>query len=295
MPSEKDNKRFYWLKLEKDFFKRHDIRVVESMPNGKDYILFYLKLLCESTSHEGYLRFSPTIPYSEDMLATITNTNVDVVRSAIKIFTELKMMEVLDDGTFYLQQVQKMIGSATGQTLRKIESRDRKLLGGNSVVKLTTEIDIEKDKELEIDIEKDTDDKTRYNEIKAKGFAGELFLKLVQCGYISLFELDTDDYIELFNDYLKQYEVVDVKVKLDYFIHSVCHYLPTGENDKQGKPLYDYQYRDSEAIANKFIYLKQALEKAWEEPVNPWPGLDELLRKEKQENEEDDGDDDLPF
>ena len=41
MPSDKDSKRFYWLKLEKDFFKRHDIRVVESMPNGKDYILFY--------------------------------------------------------------------------------------------------------------------------------------------------------------------------------------------------------------------------------------------------------------
>ena len=203
MPSENDNKRFYWLKLEKDFFKRHDIRVVESMPNGKDYILFYLKLLCESTSHEGYLRFSPTIPYNEEMLATITNTNVDVVRSAIKIFKELKMMEVLDDGTFYLQQVQKMIGSATGQTLRKIESRDKKLLSGNSVVKLTTEIDIEKELEKDKEIDIEIEDKTRLNEIKANGFAGELFLKLVNCGYISLYELDSDDYLSLFKELLK--------------------------------------------------------------------------------------------
>lgn len=148
MPSENDSKRFYWLKLEKDFFKRHDIRVVETMPNGKDYILFYLKLLCESTSHDGYLRFSEAIPYSEDMLATITNTNVDVVRSAIKIFTELKMMQVLDDGTLFLEQVQKMIGSVTGQTLRK---SNKKLLSGNSVVNPTTEIDIEKDIDIEID------------------------------------------------------------------------------------------------------------------------------------------------
>ena len=44
-----DKKKYFWLKLDKDFFKRHDIRIVESMPNGKDYILFYLKLLCEST------------------------------------------------------------------------------------------------------------------------------------------------------------------------------------------------------------------------------------------------------
>ena len=108
--AEKD-KKYYWLKLKKDFFKRHDIRIIESMPNGKDYILFYLKLLCESVDHEGNLRFNEDIPYNEDMLATITNTNVDTVRSAIKIFEQLDMMEVLDDGTYFMQEVNKMIGS----------------------------------------------------------------------------------------------------------------------------------------------------------------------------------------
>ena len=29
-------KRFYWLKLKRDFFKRHDVQIIESMPNGKD-------------------------------------------------------------------------------------------------------------------------------------------------------------------------------------------------------------------------------------------------------------------
>ena len=104
-------KRFYWLRLKRDFFKRHDIRIIESLPNGKDYCLFYLKLLCESVDHEGNLRFSDQIPYSEDMLATITNTNVDIVRSAIKVFCQLRMMEILDDGTFFMAEVQKMIGS----------------------------------------------------------------------------------------------------------------------------------------------------------------------------------------
>ena len=78
-------KKYYWLKLKNDFFKRHDIKIIEDMPNGKDYILFYLKLLVESVGHEGELRFSETIPYNENMLSTITNTNIDVVRSAIKI------------------------------------------------------------------------------------------------------------------------------------------------------------------------------------------------------------------
>lgn len=120
-----DSKRFYWLKLDKDFFKKHEIVIVENMPNGKDYVLFYLKLLCESTSHEGFLRFSNTIPYSEEMLSSLTNTNVDIVRSAIKIFSSLKLMEILDDGTIFLEEVSKMIGTETGAAIRKREYREK--------------------------------------------------------------------------------------------------------------------------------------------------------------------------
>ena len=64
----RDKERYYWLKLKRDFFKRHDIRVIEDMPNGKEYVLFYLKLMVEAIDHEGALRFSDTIPYSESML-----------------------------------------------------------------------------------------------------------------------------------------------------------------------------------------------------------------------------------
>lgn len=118
-------KRYYWLKLHKDFFKRHEIRIIESMPNGKDYILFYLKLLVESVTHEGNLRFSDAIPYNEEMLATITNTNVDVVKSAMQIFIELKMIEVLDDQTVYMTDVQNMIGSEASSTIRSRRCREK--------------------------------------------------------------------------------------------------------------------------------------------------------------------------
>ena len=118
-----DDKKYFWLKLKRDFFKRHDIRIIESMPNGKDYILFYLKLLCESVDHDGNLRFSDSIPYSEDMLSTITNTNIDIVRSAIKVFTELNMMEILDDGTYFMNEVNKMIGCETEWAIRKRKQR----------------------------------------------------------------------------------------------------------------------------------------------------------------------------
>ena len=113
------SKRYYWLKLQKDFFKRHDIQVIENMQNGKDYILFYMKLLVESISHEGELRFSDTIPYDEIMLSAITNTNVDIVRSAIKIFTELGLMDKWNNGTIFMNEMQKMVGTETEYAKKK--------------------------------------------------------------------------------------------------------------------------------------------------------------------------------
>ena len=125
------SKRYYWLKLKKDFFKRHDIRIIEAMPNGKDYILFYLKLLVESVDHEGSLRFSDTIPYNADMLAVITNTNIDIVKTALEVFVNLKMIEVLDDQTIYMSEVEKMIGSAADNdnANRQRRFRDRQKTG----------------------------------------------------------------------------------------------------------------------------------------------------------------------
>jgi predicted phage replisome organizer len=150
-----EGKKFYWLKLKRDFFKRHDIRIIEEMPNGKDYVLFYLKLLLESIDHEGSLRFSDTIPYNEQMLSVITNTNVDIVRSAMKLFTELNLIEIFDDQTIYMGEVEKMIGSESESAgrVRRFRENQKALLCNGDVTKSNTE----KEKEIKKDIDIDTD------------------------------------------------------------------------------------------------------------------------------------------
>lgn len=152
-----DSKKYYWLKLKRDFFKRHDIRIIEEMSNGKDYILFYLKLLLESIDHEGMLRFSDAIPYNEQMLSVVTNTNVDIVRSAMKIFIELNMMDIFDDQTIYMAEVDKLIGSETksAERVRKHRENQRLLQCNASVTNCNTEIEKETEKEKEKELERD--------------------------------------------------------------------------------------------------------------------------------------------
>ena len=119
--------KYYWLKLDRNFFKRHDIKIIEAQENGKDYVLFYLKLMLESVDHEGNLRFSEEIPYDEQMLSVITGTNIDIVRSAVHVFCKLGMMSLLDDGTYHMEEVKKLIGAveknSTANRVRRYRER----------------------------------------------------------------------------------------------------------------------------------------------------------------------------
>lgn len=148
------DKKYYWLKLQKDFFKRHDIRLIQSMPNGTEYVLFYLKLMVESLAHNGRLRFSEKIPYDESMLAVITDTNIDIVRNATRILEELGMLQVLDDSTIYMTEVNNLIGVQTEGAERKQLQRQKRqelLEGGQKGDKCPPEIELEKELDIEID------------------------------------------------------------------------------------------------------------------------------------------------
>ena len=237
-----ESKKYYWLKLKRDFFKRHDIQIIESMQNGKDYILFYLKLLCESVDHDGNLRFSEEIPYNEEMLSVITNTNIDVVRSAINVFTKLNMMELLDDGTYYMNEVNKMIGSESEWAEKKRLYRQQKnqlsnnednvLTMSNKSKSIDIEIDKEIDKDKEIDIKKESiiiNNNTKEKKQKHKYGTNEKIL------------LTDTEYLNLINDYGKEY--------VDFMIEKLDEYVAMN-NNKNG-------YKDFNLV------LRRAIREKW--------------------------------
>ena len=121
----KKNSKFYWLKLYEDFFEREEIKIIEGMENGELYTIFYLKLLCKCLKSEGELRVSKEIPYNEQMLASITNTNKDVVKSAVEIFVALGLMEVWDDGTLFMRKIENLVGTETYWAQKKRLQREK--------------------------------------------------------------------------------------------------------------------------------------------------------------------------
>lgn len=166
------NKRYYWLKLNENFFDEDTIIFLEEQENGKDYIIFYLKLLLKSIRDEGKLvRFigNKIVPYDVKSLAKLTNVSVDTVAVAMKLFEEFGLVKKLNTGELYLSQIKELIGSETEgarrvRRHRAIKQQEQALLQCNDDVIICND-HIEIDKELDEDIDKEIDTKeTMFNE-----------------------------------------------------------------------------------------------------------------------------------
>lgn len=208
------SKKYFWLKLNVDFFEREEVKLIENMPNGKEYIIFYMKLLLKSANSDGKLLFKDVIPYTEDMLATVTGINVDVVRTAVKLFLKLGLMQKLSDGALFMLETQKMIGCETEYAKKKREYREKKKVEAledksgtkkdivqiedrtkkdiektdDDIVQIgektkkdnvLQEIEIEKEIEIEIEIEKDIREKEKENSFTHSQSIKEKFSNLL--------------------------------------------------------------------------------------------------------------------
>ena len=153
-------KRYYWLKLNENFFERDEIKILEGMKNGKDYIIFYMKLLLKSISSDGILIFNGCIPFTPEMLASITNTSIDTARVATNTLIQLGLMEQWDDGKLFMVMTQNMIGSEGDSAARvralRESKKETKLLQCNAIVtECNTDIEIDKEKDIDIKIDID--------------------------------------------------------------------------------------------------------------------------------------------
>ena len=158
------SKKYFWLKLNVDFFEREEVKLIENMPNGKEYIIFYMKLLLKSANSDGKLLFKDVIPYTEDMLAIVTGINVDVVRTAVKLFLKLGLMQKLSDGALFMLETQKMIGCETEYAKKKREYREKKKVEAIEDKSGTKKDVVQIEDRTKKDIEKTDDDIVQIGE-----------------------------------------------------------------------------------------------------------------------------------
>ena len=157
-----DNRKYYYLKLKENYFDDDSIVLLESMQDGVLYSNILLKLYLKSLKHGGRLQLDDNIPYTAQMIATITRQQIGTVERALQIFLKLGLVEVLDSGTFYMSNIELLIGQSSTEAERKRAARlQNKALsaprtnGGHLSDIRPPEIEIELEKEIEIKIKRE--------------------------------------------------------------------------------------------------------------------------------------------
>ena len=120
-----DNRKYYYLKLKENYFDDDSIVLLESMQDGVLYSNILLKLYLKSLKHGGRLQLDENIPYTAQMIATITRQQIGTVERALQIFLKLGLVEVLDSGTFYMSNIELLIGQSSTEGERKKKERMR--------------------------------------------------------------------------------------------------------------------------------------------------------------------------
>lgn len=120
-----DNKKYYYLKLKEDFFDSDELKILESMQDGYLYSNILLKLYLKSLGNSGRLMYRNVIPYTPEILATLTGHQVGTVEKALDIFKKLELIEILDNGAIYMMDIQNFIGRSSSEADRQREYQNR--------------------------------------------------------------------------------------------------------------------------------------------------------------------------
>lgn len=212
----KKNGRYYYLMLKENYFESDDIVFLESMDNGYLYSNILLKLYLKSLKDKGRLMYKDRIPYNAKMISQITRHNIDVVEKAIKVFKELHILDILDNGAIYMLDIENFIGKSSNNADRQREYNRRinneKLLIGECK-KSNKKSNKKNDTHIELELELETKLKLEKN-IKHKH--GEYQNVALTDNELENLKKDYDNYLQLIK-YLDEYkEMKGIKYKSDY-------------------------------------------------------------------------------
>ena len=152
-----DNRKYYYLKLKESYFDEDAIVLLESMQDGVLYSNILLKLYLKSLKNGGKLQLDENIPYTAQMIATITRQQVGTVERALQIFMKLGLVEPLQNGALYMSNIELLIGQSSTEGERKRRARralqEQAALPEAVADKCPPERELEKEKEIEIELE----------------------------------------------------------------------------------------------------------------------------------------------
>ncbi len=303
------SKRYYWLKLGKQFFDSNEINTLEGMENGSQYILLWQRLLLKSLQFTeelnkvGLLKFNEDIPWSPDLMASSFHMSKEIVIGAMGMFEKLGMVTVTGSGEMWATDIERMIGSEVDSAVRMRKHRDKlkqlKSPNGRHIVTkdknnvanrhIVTNSDIELEKDIDIETEVDSD--TEKDEKEKKQIAPSVSMTEIQHQKL---KDDFGEYVtQLAVDKLSNFKMSKgKKYKSDY--HAILNWVIEEVTGKDNETVKAEKTAKDEECEKKQKY-EDDIEQGKMEKMPPEMTrelIDGALRKSNFLNKKDDSDND---
>ena len=128
-----ENKKFWYIQLNVNFFEDERIDWLCEQKNGYAYVVLYLKLCLKTANNNGILTRQigdMIIPYNVDKIAEVTHMNVDVVRVALELYKRIGLVYEADENNNFMRlpEVPGMVGYTTQAAIEKARYREKKKL-----------------------------------------------------------------------------------------------------------------------------------------------------------------------
>ena len=122
------NKKYYWLKLKKEFFKQKTIKKMRQLPGGEVYALIFLEMLTIATETEGVIYYENIESTPEEELALTLDEDVNAVKMTVSMLRMMNLLEDCKNGDFFLPDAVKMTGSESESAERVRRMRENRKL-----------------------------------------------------------------------------------------------------------------------------------------------------------------------
>ena len=239
-----ENRKYYYMKLKENFFTDAKMVILESMQDGLLYSNLLLKMYLMSLKYNGILMLNDHLPHTPQTIATFTRHQIGTMERAIKVFLEFGFVEILTDGSYYMADIQLLIGQSSTEGERKRKERMRlkrqNLLPSGQVDKCPPEI---RDKRLDI---RDKSIENRESEsARAYGRYQNVFLTDEEMADLQAsFPAVWEQYIEKLSEYM-------ASTGKRYQSHAATIRRWAGEDAKKAAPPTrnrDYSVKEDETV-----------------------------------------------
>ena len=151
-------KRYFWIKLQMDFWKSPVVKMLRKPSGGDTYVVIYLEMILLSLENNGYIYYSGVGDSFAEEIALVLDEETINVEFVLAFLKQKRLIEFSDDTSFKFTEdvTADLVGSesASARRVRAYRKRQKTIANEQKALQCNTD---ETNRNLDIDIDKEKD------------------------------------------------------------------------------------------------------------------------------------------